>query len=118
MNHEPLERLRQVDGVLGSFTCDALGQLLLTDMPARYSAVAIESTAARVANLFQTADEVLPSCRSLSLGFGQHQLLARRFRFGLLCVLTTATPDRQLLQVTARMVARRLSNRGDAPLGG
>ena len=114
MSAEPLERLRQVDGVLGSFTCDALGQLLLTDMPERYSAVDLESTAARLANLFQTADEVLPSCRSLSLGFGRHQLLARRFRFGLLCVLTTTTPDRQLLRVTTRMVARRLSSRVDA----
>jgi hypothetical protein len=105
---EPLEQLRQVHGVLGSFTCGALGQLLLTDMPPEYSLPDLESTAARIVNLFQTADEALPSCRNLRLGFGQHQLLARRHRTGLLCILTTTAPDRQLLNVTLRMVLRRL----------
>jgi hypothetical protein len=105
---EPLDQLRQVQGVLGSFTCGAHGQLLLTDMPPEYSLPDLESTAARIVNMFQTADEALPSCRNLSLGFGQHQLLARRHRAGLLCILTTTTPDRQLLKVTLRMVLRRL----------
>ena len=109
MSTEPLERLRQVSGVLGSFTCGSHGQLLLTDMPEQYSVVQLESTAARLANLFQSADEVLPKCRSLTLGFGEHQLSVRRYRFGVLCVLTTATPDRHLLRVTTRMLARRLS---------
>jgi hypothetical protein len=75
----------------------------------------LESTAARVATLFQTADEVLPRCRSLSLGFGQHQLFARRLRSGLLCILTTTRPDRQLLTVAMRIVLRRLSARSVEP---
>ena len=106
---EPLERLRQVSGVLGSFTCGSDGQLLLTDMPEQYSVAQLESTAARLTNLFQSADEALPKCRSLTLGFGEHQLSVRRYQFGVLCVLTTAAPDRHLLRVTTRMLARRLS---------
>jgi hypothetical protein len=109
MNAEPLHCLRQVSGVLGSFTCGELGELLLSDMPERYTLADLESTAARLSNLFQTADEVLQRCPGLSLGFGEHQLLARRFRSGILCVLTTTHPDRPLLLVSTRRLARLLS---------
>jgi hypothetical protein len=105
----PLVRLRQVQGVLGSFTCTASGELLLLDMPEQFTLPSLESTAARLTNLFQTADEVLPRCRSLSLGFGEHLLLSRRYSFGILCILTTRSPDRPLLSITTRLLARRLS---------
>lgn len=108
MSSLPLAQLRQVRGVIGSFTCGAFGQLSLTDMPPEYSLAELESTAGRVVNLFQTADEVLPGCRCLSVAFEQHQLLARRHRLGLLCVLTTAQPDRGMLDVTLRRVVRWL----------
>jgi hypothetical protein len=109
MTGAPLPRLRQVQGVLGSFTCAASGELLLLDMPERFTLPSLESTAARLINLFQTADEVIPRCRGLSLGFGEHLLLSRRYDFGILCVLTTRDPDRPLLSITTRLLARRLS---------
>jgi hypothetical protein len=109
MSEVPLVRLRQVQGVLGSFTCATSGELLLLDMPEQFTLPSLESTAARLSNLFQTADEVIPRCRSLSLGFEEHLLLARRYSFGVLCILTTRSPDRPLLSITTRLLARRLS---------
>jgi hypothetical protein len=103
-----LEPLRHVSGVLGSFTCADTGQLLAADMPARYTSAELESTAARLTNLLQTVDEALPEGHSLKLAFADHQLWVRRFELGLLCVLTAADFDRQMLTLTSRWVVRRL----------
>jgi hypothetical protein len=108
MSSPELAPLRNVSGVLGSFTCGSTGQLLCTDMPARYSSAELESTAARVSNLFQTLEESVPECRSLRLAFAEHQILVRRYPLGLLCVLTNGEFDRQMLRVTTRLVLRRL----------
>jgi len=103
-----LDALRQISGVLGSFTCASSGQLLAADMPARYTSAELESTAARLSTLLQTVDEALPEGRSLKLAFAEHQLWVRRFELGLLCVLTAAEFDRQMLTLTSRLVIRRL----------
>ncbi|HTV23662.1 MAG TPA: hypothetical protein VMG12_33460 [Polyangiaceae bacterium] len=108
MNAAPLDPLRHVSGVLGSFTCAETGQVLAADMPERYSIAELESTAARLTNLLQTVDEALPEGRSLKLAFAEHQLWVRRFELGLLCVLTAAEFDRQMLTLTSRLVIRRL----------
>jgi hypothetical protein len=105
-----LARLRHVGGVLGSFTCGSTGQLLCSDMPEHYSPAELESTAARLSNLFQTVEESVPDCRNLRLAFAEHQLLVRRYPLGLLCVLTHGHFDRQMLRVTTRLVLRRLSD--------
>jgi hypothetical protein len=110
LSPEPLDRLRHVSGVLGSFTCAATGQLLESDMPERYSRAELESTAARLTNMFQSVDEAVPGCRSLKLAFADNQLLVRRYERGLLCVLTAAEFDRQMLRVTTRLVIRRLAS--------
>ena len=94
--------------MLGSFACATTGQVLAADMPERYSSAELESTAARVTNLLQTLDEALPEGRSLKLAFAEHQLWVRRFELGLLCVLTAAEFDRQMLTLTSRLVIRRL----------
>jgi hypothetical protein len=103
-----LGRLRLVSGVLGSFTCGAAGQLLAADMPEQYTQAELESTAARLTNMFQTLEEAVRECKNLRLAFAQHQLLVRRFKSGLLCVLTAAEFDRQMLHVTMRLVVRHL----------
>lgn len=110
MSPEPLDRLRHVSGVLGSFACAATGQLLASDMPERYCRAELESTAARLINMFQSVDEAVPGCRSLKLAFAENQLLVRRYELGLLCVLTAAEFDRQMLRVTTRLVIRRLAS--------
>ncbi len=107
----PLDRLRHVSGVLGSFTCAATGQLLASNMPERYSTAELESAAARLASMLETVDDSVPDCRSLKLAFSENHLLVRRFRLGLLCVLTSADYDRQMLRVTTRLVLRQLSLR-------
>lgn len=108
MSSAQLDPLRHVSGVLGSFACASTGQVLAADMPEHYSSVELESTAARVTNLLQTLDEALPEGRSLKLAFAEHQLWVRRFELGLLCVLTAAEFDRQMLTLTSRLVIRRL----------
>jgi hypothetical protein len=105
---ETLDRLRHVSGVLGSFTCCATGQLLATDMPEHYTRADLEGAAARLSNMFQTVDEAVSDCKNLRLAFADHQLHIRRYRAGLLCVLTAAEFDRQMLRVTTRLVIRRL----------
>jgi hypothetical protein len=108
LSSEALDWLRHVSGVLGSFTCGATGQLLASDMPERYARAELESTAARLSNLFKTVDETVPKCRNLRLAFAEHQLLVRRYETGLLCVLTAAECDRPMLRITTRLVIRRL----------
>ena len=108
MNAAPLDPLRHVSGVLGSFTCAETGQVLARDMPERYSSAMLESTVAQLTNLLQPVDEALPNGRSLKLAFAEHQLWVRRFELGLLCVLTRVEFDRQMLTLTSRLVIRRL----------
>jgi hypothetical protein len=103
-----LAPLRNVSGVLGSFACGSTGQVLCADMPERYSPGELESTAARLSNLFQTLEESVPECRTLRLAFAEHQIVVRRYPLGLLCVLTGGHFDRQMLRVTTRLVLRRL----------
>ncbi len=93
-----LSLLRDVPGVIGSFTCGALGELLSCDMPERFPRAALETTAARLGNMFQSSDEALAEARGISLCFAQHQLHARRYPGGLLCVLTESSPDRERLE--------------------
>jgi hypothetical protein len=109
VSSEALDRLRHVSGVLGSFACGTTGQLLVADMPERYTRAELESTAARLSNMFQTVDEAVPECKRLRLAFAEHQLLVRRYASGLLCVLTAAEFDRQMLRITTRLVIRSLS---------
>jgi len=103
-----LQPLRQVTGVMGSFACGTLGQLLLNDMPPQYASPTLESAAACLLNLFQTADEAMSGCRSVKVAFGEHQILARRFRFGVLGILTTRAADARTLLVMTRLIAMRL----------
>jgi hypothetical protein len=110
VSSDALDRLRQVSGVLGSFTCGATGQLIASDMPERFARADLESTAARLSNMFQTVDETLHDCKNLRLAFADHQLLVRRYEAGYLCVLTAAECDRQMLRVTTRLVIRRLQS--------
>jgi hypothetical protein len=108
VNAAALDPLRHVNGVLGSFTCAETGQVLAADMPARYTTADLESAAARLGNLLHAVEEALPEGRSLKLAFAEHQLWVRRFELGLLCVLTAADFDRQMLALTSRLVIRRL----------
>lgn len=108
MRPSPLARLRQVSGVVGSFTCAETGQLLASDMPERYSAADLESTAARLTNLLSTVEDSVHECSSVRLAFAEHQIFVRRYRRGLLCVLTLAEPDQQLLRVTESWVIDQL----------
>lgn len=104
MSTSALFPLRDVPGVIGSFTCGALGELLACDMPERFSRVALETAAARLRNLLQTSDEALSEARGIALCFAEHQLHARRYAGGILCVLTEKSPDRAKLDDASRGV--------------
>jgi hypothetical protein len=98
--------LRDVPGVLGSFTCGAFGELLSSDMPERFSRTSIETAAGRLGNLCHSSDEALAESRGVSICFADHQLHVRRYPGGLLCVLTDKSPHReQLEQVTNAVLA-------------
>jgi hypothetical protein len=108
---ELLSCVQHVRGVLGSCVCALDGRLLVSAMPDDLGMPELETSAARVANLFESADESLAGCQSFEVRFEDHLLFVSRHAFGLLCVLTTATPDRALLRVTVRMASRRLEER-------
>jgi len=103
-----LRPLRDVPGVIGSFTCGALGELLACDMPERFARAAIETAAARLGNLLQSSDEALSEARGIALSFAEHQLHARRYAGGLLCVLTEKNPDREKMESASRGVLAAL----------
>lgn len=105
MSSLALRRLLDVHGVLGAFTSAPSGELMLSDMPEGHARVALEATAVRLGNLFQSADETLSESRAISLCFAEHQLHARRYTGGLLCVLTASAYDRvELGVVTGRVL--------------
>jgi predicted regulator of Ras-like GTPase activity (Roadblock/LC7/MglB family) len=108
---ELLACVQHVRGVLGSCVCALDGRLLVSAMPEDLGLPELETCAARVANLFESADESLAGCQSFEVRFEEHLLLVSRHAFGLLCVLTTGALDRALLRVTARMAARRMEER-------
>lgn len=108
---ELLSCVQHVRGVLGSCVCAIDGRLLVSAMPDDLGMPELETSAVRVANLFESADESLAGCQSFEVRFEDHLLFVSRHSFGLLCVLTTATPDRGLLRVTVRMASRRLEER-------
>jgi predicted regulator of Ras-like GTPase activity (Roadblock/LC7/MglB family) len=108
---ELLSCVQHVRGVLGSCVCAMDGRLLVSAMPDDIGMPELELCAARVANLFESADESLQGCRSFEVRFDEHLLLVSRHAFGLLCVLTTGLLDRALLRVTVRMASRRLEER-------
>ncbi|MET0412493.1 MAG: DUF4388 domain-containing protein [Polyangiaceae bacterium] len=108
---ELLSSVQHVRGVLGCCVCALDGRLLVSAMPEDLGLPELETCAARVANLFESADESLAGCQSFEVRFEDHLLLVSRHTFGLLCVLTTGALDRALLRVTARMAARRLEER-------
>jgi predicted regulator of Ras-like GTPase activity (Roadblock/LC7/MglB family) len=108
---ELLSCVQHVRGVLGSCVCALDGRLLVSAMPEELGLPELETCAARVANLFESADESLAGCQSFEVRFEDHLLLVTRHTFGLLCVLTTGALDRALLRVTVRMAARRLEER-------
>lgn len=108
MKPTPLGELRHVSGVIGSFTCAETGQLLASDMPERYALVELESAAARVTNLLSTVEDAVDECSSVRLAFAEHVLFVRRYRRGLLCVLTLAELDRQALSLAESRVIEQL----------
>jgi predicted regulator of Ras-like GTPase activity (Roadblock/LC7/MglB family) len=108
---ELLSTVQHVKGVLGSCVCGLDGRLLASSMPAELAIAELELTAARVANLFESADDSLAQCRCYEVRFEDHFLMVSRHAFGLLCILSGKAPDRALLRVTIRMAARRLEER-------
>jgi len=108
MSTSLLRPLRDVPGVIGSFTCGALGELLACDMPDRFARAAIETAAVRLGNLLQSSDEALSDARGVALCFAEHQLYARKYAGGLLCVLTEKDPDREKLEDASRGVLAAL----------
>jgi hypothetical protein len=94
----PLTLLRDVPGVIGSFTCGAFGELLSSDMPKRFTRKAIETAAGRLGNLCHSSDEALSESQGIAMSFAEHQLHVRRYPGGLLCVLTNRSPDREQLE--------------------
>lgn len=106
---ELLHRLRHVGGVIGSFTCTLGGQLIEADLPERFPRADLEATAARLSNLLQALGDSLPDPAALKLSFPEHHLHVRRHPSALLCVLATHEVDRQMLQLTTRLVLRQLA---------
>lgn len=111
MSRGAVADLRRVAGVIGSFACGKLGELLWSDMPPPFAGEQVERAAAHLSTLLQTADEALTLCSELSLCFAEHQLHVRRSPDGLLCVLAERDADRVLLHATAGSVLATLEPR-------
>lgn len=102
-----LQRLRFVPGVVGSFVCGSVGELLHSDMPAAFTRGDLERAAASVSTLLQSAGEALERCQALTLCFADHHLHARPFGDSALCVLSARDVDRDLLRRAAEGVLER-----------
>lgn len=105
-----LQDVNGVVGVTGSFVCDGEGRVLDRALPSVFDGATL-STVARIAA--QTIAGLETARRrkvtDLDLVYGDERLVAKNLRNGCLCILCVRNINVPLLNLTANLAARKLS---------
>lgn len=107
-----LQDVNAVVGVTGSFVCDEEGEVLARALPSVFDGATL-STVARIAA--QTVAGLEAARRrkvtDLDLVYGDGRLVVKNLRNGCLCILCVRNINVPLLNLTANLAARKLSER-------
>ncbi|MBK6576076.1 MAG: hypothetical protein IPG17_07745 [Sandaracinaceae bacterium] len=103
-----LSTLRDVEGVMGSFVVDLLGQVRARDMPAMFDDHALEEAAPRIARLKDALETQGEQIDSVTLSHGPHLLFLRTAGEIILCVLVRQDVSAPSLRMGTSLVLKRL----------
>jgi predicted regulator of Ras-like GTPase activity (Roadblock/LC7/MglB family) len=104
-----LSGLREVDGVLGSFVLDADGKLLGRDLPPLFDADTLAHASVHLSRLRAALESDGSQFESCVARFGPHLVLLRAAQDSTLCVLLPRGTNLGAVQMSATLIARRLS---------
>lgn len=103
-----LSTLRDVEGVMGSFVVDLLGQVRARDMPAMFDDHALEEAAPRIARLKDALETQGEQIDSVTLSHGPHSVFLRTTGEFILCVLVRQDVSAPSLRMGTSLVLKRL----------
>lgn len=107
---EPLlNGLREVEGVLGSFLLDGDGKLVARDVPPLFASETLKSAALHLSRLRVALESDGSQFESCVARFGPHMVLLRAAKDRTLCVLLPRGTNLAAVQMSATLIARRLS---------
>lgn len=104
----PIDALRDVNGVLGSFVVDRAGRLVMKDLPAVFDDSLFEEVGPRVVRLGEALGEGGEPPETVSLRFAEHRLHVRFLRAGVLATLCNPSVNAAALKMAITLTARRL----------
>ncbi len=106
---ETLHALREIEGVLGSFVLDADGKLLARDLPSLFDGDTLSRAAQHLSRLRAALEADGSAFESCVARFGPHLILLRAANESMLCVLLPRGTSLGAVQMSATLIARRLS---------
>jgi predicted regulator of Ras-like GTPase activity (Roadblock/LC7/MglB family) len=104
-----LNGLRDVEGVLGSFVLDADGQLLARDLPPLFDGDMLTRASLHLSRLRAALESDGSTFEACVARFGPHLVLLRAAKDLTLCVLLPRGTNLGAVQMSASLIARRLS---------
>lgn len=104
----PIDALRDVNGVLGSFVVDRAGRLVMKDLPAVFDDSLFEEVGPRVVRLGETLGEGGELPETVSLRFAEHRLHVKFLRAGVLATLCNPSVNAAALKMAITLTARRV----------
>lgn len=104
----PIDALRDVSGVLGSFVVDRGGRLLMKDLPAVFDDSLFEEVGPRVVRLGEALAEGGQLPETVSLRFAEHRLHVKFLQAGVLATLCNSSVNPAALKMAITLTARRV----------
>jgi hypothetical protein len=104
----PIDALRDVNGVFGSFVVDNSGRLVMKDLPAVFDDSLFEEVGPRVVRLGETLSEGGALPETVSLRFAEHRLHVKFLRAGALATLCNLSVNPSALKMAITLTARRV----------
>ncbi len=104
----PIDALRDVSGVLGSFVVDRGGKLVMKDLPAVFDDSLFEEVGPRVVRLGETLAEGGEFPETVSLRFAEHRLHVKFLHAGVLATLCQLSVNPAALKMAITLTARRV----------
>lgn len=104
----PIDALRDVNGVLGSFVLDRGGHLVMKDLPAVFDDSLFEEVGPRVVRLGEALADGGELPETVSLRFAEHRLHVKFLHAGVLATLCNLSVNPAALKMAITLTARRV----------
>jgi hypothetical protein len=103
-----LQLIQDIDWVVGTFVSSTDGELLLYQMPAGYGEEQLRRTSSRLASIVRCAELCDLGVEQCDFSLNRYQLLMKRFRGGMLCVMVEAPVSKRALNMAMRIALEEL----------